>query len=390
MWIFFLIIFIITLSIACYTSITIYYAEKYSREQIDAMLLAIAYGAHNIVGDQYHDAIKDSTSISQQEYLNIKTSLEKYAQEVKVREVYSYIDYNGELRWTSGNLTTDLYFDTYKDNEAIMENIYFKPFRDNKPEYFTYDDFYGSVRSVFIPFTTPNGKKYIVGADYNYHDVQKLSYLIIIVFSPFGLLILLVAIALAYIFVNQISKPLKNLVTFTNELIINNFQLSENSQNYLQIFSINYRDEVGKLSEAFLTMQISLKKYIIDLRDTTIAKEGMEGQLRIASAIQLGMVPKQYPAFPNYKQFNIYGQMHPAKEVGGDLYNYFMIDKDHLCFTIGDVSGKGIPAALFMAMTNTLVKAIALTGLSPADILFKVKNELCKDNDQFIFITRHI
>jgi len=79
--------------------------------------------------------------------------------------------------------------------------------------------------------------------------------------------------------------------------------------------------------------------------------------------------------------------MHPAKEVGGDLYNYFMIDDDHLAFTIGDVSDKGIPAALFMAMTNTLIKAISMSGLSPAEVLYKANNELCKENEQCMFVT---
>jgi len=109
--------------------------------------------------------------------------------------------------------------------------------------------------------------------------------------------------------------------------------------------------------------------------------------LRIASAIQMGMIPKEYEGFPEISEFSISGFMKPAREVGGDLYNFFMIDDEHLCFTIGDVSDKGIPAALFMAMTNTLIKAIALTGISPAEVLFKVNNELCRENEQGMFVT---
>ena len=202
-----------------------------------------------------------------------------------------------------------------------------------------------------------------------------------------GLILMIIAFILAYIPINQISKPLKRLVYYTNEMVNNDFHLSENSLQSLHRFSNKSKDEIGKLSEAFLTMQFSLSQYIIDLRNTTIAKESIEGQLKIASAIQLGMIPKNYPTFPDRTEFDICGYMNPAKDVGGDLFNYFMVDDDHLAFTIGDVSDKGIPAALFMAMTNTLIKAITLSGLTPADVLFKANNELCKENEQCMFVT---
>ena len=390
-----LIFIIIALSVAGYTTLSINYTKKTEIEKIDRLLLTVAYGAQHIVGDVFHDSIEDSTSINQNDYDRIVKSLNDFAQKTDVKEVYSFIDYNGELRFTSGGINfkynkpdqVDTFFEKYRDNQELVQSIYFKAFRNNKPVFRSYDDIYGSVRSVFIPFKTANGKSYIVAADYSADYIATLTWAIIKTFTVVGLVILILALIIGYVFVNQISKPLKNLVFFTNELVTNDFQLTENSQYNLNIFSSNYKDEVGKLSGAFLSMQISLKKYIVDLRETTIAKESMEGQLRIASTIQLGMIPREYPAFPTLTEFNIYGTMHPAKEVGGDLYNYFMIDNEHLGFTIGDVSGKGIPAALFMAMTTTLIKAIALSGLSPAEVLYKANNELCKENDQCMFVT---
>lgn len=391
----FLIFVIIALSVAGYTTLSIKYTEKTEIEEIDKLLQSVVYGTQHIVGDAYHDSIEDSTSVSREDYAKLVIILNSFAKNADVKEVYSYVNHNGELRFTSGGLNykyapadqVDPFFEKYKDDAKIVEAIYFKPFRDNKPFFYSYKDAYGAVRSAFIPFKTSSGKRYIVAVDYSTEYIDRLTGKIIKTFLLLGFCILILALIIAYIFINQISKPLKNLVFFTNELVTNDFQLTENSQYKLNIFSSNYKDEVGKLSGAFLSMQISLKKYIVDLRETTVAKESMEGQLKIASAIQLGMIPKEYPAFPNQNEFNIHGIMHPAKEVGGDLYNYFMIDDDHLGFTIGDVSGKGIPAALFMAMTNTLIKAIALSGLSPAEVLFKANNELCKDNDQCMFVT---
>lgn len=382
-----LIFTVIVSTVLAYTTLSIYFTEEAEKEGIDLLLFSVAYGAQNIVGDTYHDAITDSTSVNQEDYDIIVKALSKFAQTLDVKEIYSYINFNGELRWTSGSLPTDSFFSKYDDDLEMVNTIYFKPFSVSKPVAFSYKDVYGSVRSAFVPFTTPNGKKYIIGVDYSTKEIDKILSASAYMFVGIGFVILIIALLLAYIPINQISKPLRSLVKYTNELVNNDFNMSQNSMQNLFSFSSKSRDEVGQLSEAFLTMQFSLSQYIIDLRNTTIAKESIEGQLRIAKVIQMNMIPKTFHTLPENKVFNIYGTMLPAKEVGGDLFNFFMIDDEYLGFTIGDVSDKGIPAALFMAMTNTLIKAIALSGLSPAEVLFKANNELCKENDQCMFVT---
>jgi len=382
-----LIFIVITLTVSCYTMLSIYITERTEKEGIDYLLYTVAFGAKNIVGDDYHDLIVDSTSITAEEYTVKSEALSTFEKQTNVKEIYSYVIFNGELRWTSGSLSKDSFFSKYEGDSTIIQNVYFKPFIENRPLTFSYKDSYGSVRSAFIPFTTKNGNKYIIAVDYSTENIQKIQSVTILIYVGAGLFLLIVAFFIAYIPINQISKPLKRLVKYTNEMLNNDFHLPENSLQSLYSFSNKSKDEIGKLSEAFLTMQFSLSQYIIDLRNTTIAKESIEGQLKIASAIQLGMIPKNYPTFPDRTEFDICGYMSPAKEVGGDLFNYFMVDDDHLAFTIGDVSDKGIPAALFMAMTNTLIKAITLSGLTPADVLYKANNELCKENEQCMFVT---
>ncbi len=380
-----LVFLIITISVGSFTMLSINYTEKSEIDDIDQLLLSAAYGAKFIVGDEYHDSIADSTSVTPEDYDKIVSSLAEFVDKINVKEVYSYIKLDGELRWTSGSIAADTFYGKYLDSPEKLQEIYFKPFRENKPVFISYKDMYGDVRSAFIPFKTATGKSYVVGVDYSREYIKDLLSSILWWYLIIGAGILILSVSLAYFFINQISKPLKNLVSYTHELVNNNFQLTDSTQNYLNVYSSSYKDEVGKLSGAFLSMQVSLKQYIVDLRTTTIAKESMEGQLRIAKTIQMSMIPNE--KFPDQKVFNICGFMHPAKEVGGDLYNYFMIDDDHLAFTIGDVSDKGIPAALFMAMTNTLIKAIAMSGLSPAEMLFKANNELCKENEQCMFVT---
>jgi phosphoserine phosphatase RsbU/P len=128
-------------------------------------------------------------------------------------------------------------------------------------------------------------------------------------------------------------------------------------------------------------------KNLINERMTRIAKERIESELTIARDIQMGIVPKIFPPFPEIKAIDIHASIEPAKEVGGDLYDFFFVDSDHLCFVIGDVSGKGVSAALFMAVTSTLLKANTKPGMPPEDILYKVNNELCTDNETSMFVT---
>jgi sigma-B regulation protein RsbU (phosphoserine phosphatase) len=122
-------------------------------------------------------------------------------------------------------------------------------------------------------------------------------------------------------------------------------------------------------------------------RETQRTKELIESELSVAREIQMSIVPKIFPAFPERAEFDIFALIEPAREVGGDLYDFFLLDEDHLCFTIGDVSGKGVPASLFMAVAKTLIKAKTGIHMDPDQVLYQVNNELCKDNDSGMFAT---
>lgn len=112
-----------------------------------------------------------------------------------------------------------------------------------------------------------------------------------------------------------------------------------------------------------------------------------EAELNVASQIQRDMLPNIFPPFPDCSYFDIYAIMNPAKEVGGDFYDFFLIDKTHLVFTIGDVSGKGVPAALFMVIAKTIIRNQAQAGLTPAEIFHHANNQLCENNGEGLFVT---
>lgn len=146
-------------------------------------------------------------------------------------------------------------------------------------------------------------------------------------------------------------------------------------------------DELGSLSERFAEMVNSLEEYMVNLQKVTKEKERIGAELNVATQIQADMLPRVFPAFPNRKDFDIYATMAPAKEVGGDFYDFFLTDDKHLALVIADVSGKGVPAALFMVIAKTLIKNRMQMGELPAQALMNVNNQLCEGNEAELFVT---
>lgn len=145
-------------------------------------------------------------------------------------------------------------------------------------------------------------------------------------------------------------------------------------------------DEIGRLNNAFAEMQTSLKYQMAQLVESTKAKEHIESELHIARSIQMGLVPHSFSPFAECAGLELFAVLRPAKEVGGDLYDFFIRDAK-LFFTIGDVSGKGVPAALFMAVTRTLFRIIAGTTDNPSEIMTRLNDTIIKDNDECMFVT---
>lgn len=206
-------------------------------------------------------------------------------------------------------------------------------------------------------------------------DIRNLNKTVIFL-GAIGFILLIMVITLI---AGSITRPLRTLAGATKDISKGNLDIESPR--------IKSKDEVGKLAESFDYMKTSLKQYIKDLTETTAAKERIESELNIAREIQMSILPKIFPPFPQKPEFDIYATIEPAKEVGGDLYDFFFIDEDHLCFIIGDVSGKGVPASLFMAVTKTLFKASSDKSLKPDEVVNKVNDELSEDNDSCMFVT---
>ena len=192
---------------------------------------------------------------------------------------------------------------------------------------------------------------------------------------------LLLMFGVCYSVINRTMKPLRSLTTQAERIASGNFRDN--------LPRIDRKDEIGILSKSFSDMQTSLVRYIDELTQTTAKKERIEGELQIARDIQMGMVPRHFPPFPDREDVDLFVSMQPAREVGGDFYDYFIQD-EQLYFCIGDVSGKGVPASLLMAVAVNLFRVVGHQGLSPEEIAAHLNNQIAADNEQLMFITMFI
>ena len=185
----------------------------------------------------------------------------------------------------------------------------------------------------------------------------------------------------------RVIAPLKQLEEVSASFVESSRQTQDPSRIDFKRADIHTGDEMEVLSDALNAMFDDTRRYMTNLLSVTAEKEKIGAELNVATQIQADMLPRIFPAFPDRREFDLYALMHPAREVGGDFYDFFLIDEDHLCMVIADVSGKGVPAALFMVIAKTLIKNQAMMGDNPADILGKVNEQLCEGNDAMLFVT---
>ncbi|MBR4600389.1 MAG: SpoIIE family protein phosphatase [Treponema sp.] len=186
----------------------------------------------------------------------------------------------------------------------------------------------------------------------------------------------------------RVINPLKSLQVSASDFVARANGEDVDSLNF-DAPKINTQDEIQALSDSLIEMTMDTKKYMTKLLVETKEREKISADLNAAAQIQDGMLPHIFPGIPDRTDFELFASMNPAKDVGGDFYDFFFIDKDHLALVIADVSGKGIPAALFMVISKTIIKNRASIGdsLSPAQILHDANNQLCEGNASGLFVT---
>ncbi|MBO4509831.1 MAG: SpoIIE family protein phosphatase [Lachnospiraceae bacterium] len=205
-------------------------------------------------------------------------------------------------------------------------------------------------------------------------DKSKLTVTILLI------VVLLLAIVNAIVLAKKIVKPINVMAEKVSEINGDNLDFEME-----KVYKTG--DEIEVLAESFSALSLKTKEYIKEITRVTAEKERIGAELNVATQIQADMLPRIFPPFPDRKEFDLFASMNPAKEVGGDFYDYFLVDDDHIALIMADVSGKGVPAALFMVITKTLIKNRAQMGGSVSEILSEVNNQLCEGNEAEMFVT---
>lgn len=242
---------------------------------------------------------------------------------------------------------------------------------------------YGYMATALLPvYDSSGGITALIGADISMDLVTtKLnSYIrriaLLTLFIVFGFIILALVIVR-----RTIIRPLRHLADAAGGFAAGAETLS------FEKVHIRSQDELHTLATAFNKMAEDMILHVSHVKKITAEKERIGAELNVATQIQASMLPCIFPAFPEHSEFDIYASMQPAKEVGGDFYDFFLIDEDTLAVVIADVSGKGVPAALFMVIAKTLIKNNAQYGKSPKEVFETVNNLLCENNEAGMFVT---
>lgn len=222
-------------------------------------------------------------------------------------------------------------------------------------------------------------------------DINRISaglhrYLQTVILTAIALTVILV---LSFVYSTQryLTAPIMRIIKSSTSFVKDMKSGTDPENLVYEDAKVTPQGDIAMLADNVKSLADSVASYMVNLRDTTAEKERIGAELSVATQIQADMLPRIFPPFPERQEFDLYATMTPAKEVGGDFYDFFLIDDDHLGLVMADVSGKGIPAALFMVIAKTLIKNRCQLGGNPAEILSYVNDQLCEGNEAELFVT---
>lgn len=245
---------------------------------------------------------------------------------------------------------------------------------------------YGWLCTCAEPVLASDGSSpAVVGVDLDMNEVidrrYRFAFMMII---ESAIILLIMAFAGSFYIRKVISDPLCDLARDASAF---GAEEDEALESRVVEVPVRRKDEINDLYQDIRKMQLGIIRYMKNLTTVTEEKERLGTELNIANRIQASMLPNTFPAFPDRDEFDVYALMKPAKSVAGDFYDFFLIDDDHLGIVMADVSGKGIPASLFMMMAKIIISNIAQMGIPPHQVLEMANDRICVNNDEDMFVT---
>ncbi len=363
----------------------IYYTQYSEKAQELTRMLA-----HELDGDWVRD-FSETLDENDPEYVKVKNMLNQIKTDFSGIQ-YLYIYKPGDTSFTylvEGQSDADdasviakpgdVYEYLDRDYDILVPDI--KAERASTGIVYGQDAGYGKPVCAWAPLFDSNGKMVaMVEADFIVEDLGRRIRGGIMAIVGVQLMSMLFVVVLMILYIRRIViRPLGDLTDTVDSY--------QSGRIKTDVSKFKTDDEITSLAYSFSDMTIRIEQYIKDLTAVTAEKERIGAELNVATKIQASMLPSVFPAFPERDEFDIFASMTPAKEVGGDFYDFFLIDEDHLALVIADVSGKGVPAALFMMMSKILIANNVMMGVSPGKALEQVNDQICKNNEEDMFVT---
>ena len=337
----------------------------------------------------------------------IKTSLRGFKKATDIRDAYIFT-YDPESENCIYLADPDV-----TDNRCLVgEHEYVTPenfagylkSNENDPYTTIYHSLGEKVMTTGVGIYGSGGHKCVVLLDVTIDSIDvKTKNFAIIYMSMMVVVSIIIAVIAGFVATYKLVRPINKIAKASMEYVndkqeyIQNKKLAAIKKNknikvdkvgeHFSKLKIRTGDEIENLANSLKVMEKDLKTYEKDLKKITAEKERISAELNLATNIQADALPSNFPVFTERKEFDIYAKMTPAKEVGGDFYDFFLIDNDHLGLVMADVSGKGVPAALFMMNAKNLIKNYAMLGFGPAETLHQVNLRICESNDADLFVT---
>ena len=385
---------------------------------ISSTLVYVSYYTYKTTMDRHYEALGDhvaQTAISlldENKMLDYSRRVtadhpEKVMMETdyqKIRSVLSSIKDSNQVLYLYMIYPTEsgsyFVFDTDESEDACPYGYYMEYYTDSfgkisdklirgeRVPAVISDQEYGWIISISYPYISSSGELigYVcvdISMDQVVADRQFFLLNAVIILAVITLIFTVVYLLLANaVFV----RPVKQMTAAT-QAFISTREGERQAQSPISALRVNTGDELQTLCQSLKQMESDLNTHIENLKKVTAEKERIGAELDVARHIQASMLPCIFPPFPDRKEFEIFAGMNPAKEVGGDFYDFFMVDDTHLAVVMADVSGKGVPAALFMVIGKTLIKDHTQPEASLGEVFSKVNNLLCDSNSEGLFIT---
>lgn len=363
--------------------------ETYLRG-IDRALLAGAFGAREMFGDDFHLQVAEGERVDEAQDARNRLKISEFANGLGLQYVSGLVEVDGRFYYTVTSATeadlaannVDAHFGEYPDVTPELK----QSFADGRIRYQEHQDEWGSYRSAYVPFKLAHDdmRTYVFMADIPLDEIyaelrQTLTQIVL-----GGAVISLVTLLLSYLLASAVSKPMAQLAQGICDMSQNDFHLAPAARAQIEsLGQASYR-ETRQLARSFLTMEARLQSYFVELEETAAEKQRIASDMSIARDIQMGLLRK---ALPQRSEVDCFATVIPAKEVGGDFFDIICLDEDRVLLTVADVSGKGIPGALFMAVTKTLLDSSRATLSAPDAMLEFINERLAAENDALMFVT---